>query len=147
MKIKVCSKCKIRKPLSEFHKGEGQFGKRSYCRDCGRKDLYKWRKKNPEKYKAQSLKHHHSIKGQDTYYKRMYGITKQDYDNLFRLQNGKCAVCGKNNHRNRRLSVDHNHKTDKVRGLLCHSCNVVLGLCKESEKTLLALISYLRESI
>lgn len=146
MKTKICTKCKVRKPLSEFHKGEGRFGKRSYCRTCSTKYNNQWRKKNPEKHKAQSLKHHHSIRGQNTYYKRMYGITIQEYDNLFELQNGKCAICGGTNI-NRRLSVDHNHKTGKFRGLLCHSCNVILGLCKESEKTLLALINYLRESI
>ena len=52
-----------------------------------------------------------------------YGISVGEYDGLFQLQNGKCAVCGKEG----KLLVDHDHTTGRVRGLLCHECNIVLG--------------------
>lgn len=57
---------------------------------------------------------------------REYGITKDTYDDLFRLQGGRCAICGRRP-RTLRLAVDHDHKTGQVRGLLCanneNGCN------------------------
>ena len=62
-----------------------------------------------------------------------YGITPEEYDNLFSMQKGCCAICSK--HQSlfvRRLATDHNHKTGKVRGLLCHQCNIRLGMLEDS---------------
>lgn len=62
-----------------------------------------------------------------------YGITKEQYIELFNKQNGVCAICEKvetvihNNGNVRSLSIDHCHTTGKVRGLLCHTCNVAIG--------------------
>ena len=66
--------------------------------------------------------------------RKKYGITPEQYDVMFKQQNGVCAICGKpervrkNTGVINRLSVDHDHKTGKVRGLLCHSCNVRVGV-------------------
>lgn len=49
---------------------------------------------------------------------KLYGITADEYDRLFRLQGGRCAVCGRRP-RTKRLAVDHDHATGAVRGLLC----------------------------
>ena len=51
-----------------------------------------------------------------------YGLTLDDYDKLFLAQQGKCALCRRT--QKRRLFVDHNHETGKVRGLLCTACNM-----------------------
>lgn len=60
--------------------------------------------------------------------KYKYGITKEDYNKLFKEQNGKCAICGKHQiDLNVRLCVDHNHLTGAIRGLLCMKCNYSLG--------------------
>ena len=56
-----------------------------------------------------------------------YGITTEDYDLLLQEQSGVCKVCNKTCSTGRRLSVDHDHKTGKIRGLLCRNCNVALG--------------------
>jgi hypothetical protein len=65
---------------------------------------------------------------------------------LLEEQGGKCAVCGKlNNEGRRRLAVDHDHKTGKVRGLLCGNCNTALGLVKEDPEILSLLADYLRK--
>jgi hypothetical protein len=83
------------------------------------------------------------------YYKCTYGITEEDYNIMLKVQRGVCLVCGKaetaKNRRGgiRKLSVDHDHKTGKVRGLLCHTCNSLLGLSKESTELFLGLIAYL----
>ncbi|KKN59760.1 hypothetical protein LCGC14_0538500 [marine sediment metagenome] len=56
-----------------------------------------------------------------------YGITLAEYDEMFETQDGVCAICELPSI-NCRLSVDHDHKTGKVRGLLCHPCNMSLGV-------------------
>lgn len=78
---------------------------------------------------------------------RKYGITQEVYDEMFAKQKGLCAIClggptdiGK---KNDRLSVDHDHKTGKVRGLLCNDCNVSLGKFKDDISILKRAIKYL----
>jgi len=60
--------------------------------------------------------------------KSNFGITKEDYETLFEAQHGVCASCGKSEPNGRRLAVDHDHDTDKIRGLLCTNCNTGIGL-------------------
>jgi hypothetical protein len=63
-------------------------------------------------------------KTRNQYLLRRYGITEEDYDKLFHKQQGLCAVCGRPaSSFSIRLSVDHDHKTGHVRGLLCKYCN------------------------
>lgn len=57
---------------------------------------------------------------------KFYGITEDDYEDMMVVQGGVCALCGGVNRTNR-LSVDHDHETGKVRGLLCIACNRGLG--------------------
>jgi hypothetical protein len=82
------------------------------------------------------------ISGRNGHLKRKYGITSKDYDRMFEEQNGKCAICGKTG---KKLHVDHNHKTNKVRKLLCFHCNAGLGHFTENPKFLLRAIEYLKE--
>jgi len=56
--------------------------------------------------------------------KKKYGITPEQRDEMFKLQNNKCYICGK---KTDKLVIDHDHKTGKVRKLLCHGCNTMLG--------------------
>lgn len=73
-------------------------------------------------------------------WKSRYGISKEDYLNLWNGQNGKCALCKQISNL---LSVDHCHKTNEVRGLLCKNCNLLLGHGKDDEKILASAIEYL----
>lgn len=74
-----------------------------------------------------------------------YGITLEEYDRMFALQGGVCAICHQpeNDPYKRRLSVDHDHDTNKARGLLCHKCNTGIGKFEESPKRLQSAIKYL----
>jgi len=142
MKTKFCTKCKKRKSLDDFHKNRrNEDGLQTDCKLCrknwhkehykSRRDLTKpkfskaewqrnWRAKNPEKYKAVAHKNR---------LKKRYGMTPADYDQMFIEQDGKCIVCGiDQNELNHTLCVDHNHKTGKVRQLVCKRCNLFIGI-------------------
>lgn len=84
----------------------------------------------------------------DRYLKAEYGISEIEYDAMVLQQNGLCAICGQpetvtHKGKLKRLSIDHNHSTEKVRGLLCDRCNHGIGLFKESAARLLSAIKYL----
>jgi len=68
--------------------------------------------------------------GRDWCYRKKYGITLEQYNKLLAAQNGVCILCGKKdayNNKGRNLFVDHNHKTNVIRGLLCSRCNTMIG--------------------
>ena len=70
-----------------------------------------------------------------------YGITEDDYSDLFKLQKGMCAICGKTS--KRKLVVDHDHKSMAIRGLLCNSCNVGIGFLKDDPEITNKATAYL----
>lgn len=76
--------------------------------------------------------------------KRKYNITVEEYNSMMHLQENKCAICGD---MSEKLCVDHDHKTGKVRGLLCSNCNTSLGKFKDSIQILKNAISYLTDKI
>lgn len=87
----------------------------------------------------------------DAFLHRQYNISLEDYRDLFISQNGKCAVCNSDGrarisiHHNMPLVIDHCHKTHKVRGLLCHTCNTALGQLNDSIDLLKKSIEYLEK--
>ncbi len=77
-------------------------------------------------------------------YKRKFDITIDDYDKMFNKQEGKCPICEKpQSELKKLLHVDHDHKTGKIRGLLCGDCNLALGMFKDSKILLTNSIKYL----
>lgn len=84
-------------------------------------------------------------KGRDYSLRFNYGITLKQYEEMLKQQNEVCAVCSEVNLNGKLLCVDHNHKTGKVRGLLCDSCNHVLGMGKENVDRLAKAILYLKK--
>jgi hypothetical protein len=77
---------------------------------------------------------------QKTQEKRKYNIDAENKADLLNKQNNRCAICNEET----KLCVDHDHKTKKVRGLLCHNCNKGLGYFKDSIESLLAAIDYIK---
>lgn len=73
-----------------------------------------------------------------------YGITLEEYENLFIVQHGCCAICRVRKPAHE-FKVDHCHETGKVRGLLCLNCNVLLGHAKDNPRILLDAVKYLNK--
>lgn len=139
---KPCTKCGKLKNWREFNK---QFSNRDglayYCKKCESK-YQKDRAKNPQ-VKADN---------KNRLLKNFFGLTLEEYKAKFDEQNGLCAICNKPevklHHRTGEiiaLAVDHDHKTGKVRKLLCHRCNLLLGNCEEDIDILKAMIAYLTQ--
>jgi hypothetical protein len=88
---------------------------------------------------------------QRSYLKKRYGMSVEEYEALLKAQGGKCAVqgCDSTSPGGRRTNwiVDHDHETGKNRGLLCHRCNVLLGVAKENINVLLGGAEYLEASV
>lgn len=74
--------------------------------------------------------------------KRLYGITLEQYVDMFANQGGVCAICEEECKTKKSLSVDHDHRTGKVRGLLCNRCNRALGMFQDSPDLLLRAARY-----
>lgn len=75
--------------------------------------------------------------------KKEYGLTKEDVENLFINQDGKCAICDFDI--SKKYHIDHCHKNGHVRGLLCSKCNHAIGLLKESEILFKKAAQYIRD--
>ncbi len=95
-----------------------------------------------EKGKAAQRKYRQSEKGraatQQRNLRRRFGVTLEQYDRIYSSQGGACAICKEpetNTYKGkiRRLSVDHCHKTGRVRGLLCFQCNTNLGILEDEK--------------
>lgn len=78
---------------------------------------------------------------------RRYGITEEQYEFLWLKQGTCCAICKtKINTSDRAWHVDHDHVTGKVRGILCHHCNLLLGNARDSTLVLKSAITYLENT-
>lgn len=114
----LCMKCGIRKQKSS---GGGRY--KALCYSCGydKKKISDWK------------------------YKQNYGISLEDFENLNKEQEDKCAICGKlsKDSTKGKLFVDHGHTTGAVRGLLCNHCNILIGFAKDDLSILDKAKSYL----
>lgn len=84
-----------------------------------------------------------SAASHDRWVTRKYGAEPGWYAKQLAAQGGVCSICGLVNENGKRLSVDHNHHTGKVRGLLCHRCNFAIGQLGEDIDRLLRMRGYL----
>ena len=96
-------------------------------------------KKHP--WMHQKWQHEHREQVALVRLKSLYGVTPEQYKKLLEEQKGVCAICGKAPNK-RRLYVDHDHVTGRIRGLLCPACNQQLPLIEDKDR-LRASIAYL----
>jgi hypothetical protein len=79
----------------------------------------------------------------ETHVKRKYGMTIDQYNEMFEAQNGLCAICSyKFGQKQGDCYVDHCHATKIVRGLLCQQCNSAIGHAKDDPSVLLKAARY-----
>ena len=117
--MRTCSTCFTEQPTSEY-----------------------WLlRKHGEKYRAQ-CKACLSVRAREVHLKRKFGLTEEDYQTRLEEQDGGCYICGGDNN-GRTLHVDHDHKTGKIRALLCYSCNTLLGYAHDNVDILESAIDYL----
>lgn len=82
------------------------------------------------------------ISARKYFIKKKYGLTLEQFDIMREGQGQKCAICG-SSFEEGNCNIDHNHRTNKVRGLLCSNCNHGLGAFEEDQKLLKRAICYL----
>lgn len=159
--MKRCSKCQLYLTLDRFaNDSSAKDGKQTYCKDCRRVYSKTYREKHCEcrstlnktwhvnnnelvKTRRSKWRSHNSERIQAYRRKHKYGLSEVQYNELVDKQDGRCAIC--NSQPARPLFVDHCHKTGKVRGLLCHGCNILLGTAVDDIERLHAAINYLRK--
>jgi len=127
----------------DTHKDKVVARHKKYCKNNREKiNAYqrKYFTKNKEKVRKQI---------RNANLQREFGITNEIYDELFVQQGGVCAICGspetsKIYGKIKHLAVDHCHKTNMVRKLLCQNCNLALGYVKDDIVILTKMIVYLK---
>lgn len=140
---KVCSKCGVTKPVSEYWKrGAGRKGLQTQCKQCQLERRRVWNANNPEASRQVSRVRNLA----------RYSLTPEQYEQMLARQGGKCAICFTSDPGGQgQWHVDHDHACceDKkscgqcVRALLCRSCNTGLGQFQDDPDLLLAAIAYL----
>jgi hypothetical protein len=162
--VKNCSKCKKLKPFDSFFTRTigSRDGLQSSCKDCHKLKTYKWRLKNKNKwlsyvkqryYKDRASGHWHELRSthparRAMYRRKMrYGITEKQFLNFLKKQSYKCAICKKSLKNNIKLfCVDHCHKTQFIRGLLCGPCNWGIGSFRDNVNRLKKAVNYLKRA-
>lgn len=138
-----CRDCGIIKPITEYYR---TTYKKKECYHTNCKSCYI--KRNQERYDP--------IKQRDNNLKRLYGkqFGIDEYNKLLQEQDFRCAICGTDDTKGRKSGrgggvdvfyVDHDHKTGKVRGLLCNICNRTMGYVGENSSVLEEMIKYLQK--
>jgi len=140
MRTKICTKCGQEKSLEDFHQDKShKDGRCLRCKICRARYHKQWWQKVKGRYqksKRQWREHHLKVN---------YGITIEQYKAMISAQNNTCKICGNKEVRISRgkitkLGVDHNHRTGRIRGLLCASCNSKLGWYEKNKKQILSYL-------
>ena len=143
-----CKKCLQEKPRTKFYKEKRtKRGYNARCIDCCKSDARAVFEANPEPYRERA-RDAHSYEARRARTLSQYGLTQDDYDRMLEEQNGGCAICGcaeSGHNATNLLLVDHCHKTNVVRGLLCSLCNLAIGRFKDDKRSLIAATFYLNK--
>lgn len=122
MQTKICSKCKKERPISKFCKSKNRKdGLDCTCKSC------------KKKYQQQPyVKISCRINSRKHLFKKRYNLTFKQHEQMYTDQDGRCIIC-RNLLPYDKIHTDHNHKTGKVRGLLCRSCNYGLHFIEDKD--------------
>lgn len=146
MTQKTCTKCGVTKDVELFVPCYGEKGRSSYkswCKGCHTACGVAYKRRNA----AARARYAEQRRGYDI--ERKFGITGKQYDQILAVQGGVCALCRTNRGsinfggKPRRLAVDHDHDTGRVRGLLCERCNRGVGLLGDDPALLRRAADYI----
>lgn len=139
IKEKQCTVCNKTKSIQDFSKCYRiKSGYRSNCKFC-----YNNKKKLERK---QRYKSNPNLRRKE-HLRKKYGMSWEDYKKMWIEQEGCCAICKTYQLELKSiLCVDHNHTTNQVRGLLCHSCNHGIGKFRDKISLLQSAIDYLKKN-
>lgn len=152
--MKTCSRCRISKPRTEFGRiASYPDGLNYYCRLCANLAGRAWRARHPEvnTLRGATLKlpgekrNQHLARMRRAHNKRRHGLSVEEYDRLLAEYGDFCAICGCSLIRSKRCHIDHDHRTNEIRGVLCNKCNMAIGLLRERPDLLKAAELYLRQ--
>lgn len=142
MESKICQgPCGLEKPLSEFydsHQGEAVY-KFAKCKNCCADRTQELRTRPENKPRWARYAHNSNTR-------RKYGLEPEQYQLMLKEQAGVCVICKQPSSDGKRLPVDHEHDSKRVRGLLCSSCNNGLGRFKDNPALLRAAADYLERA-
>ena len=135
--------------ISEQRESNGGLLYEVKCADCGEIHLRNAKHLKLEMKYQKCIEYrppnYTGIEKYDALIRRKYGITKEQYDNLLQQQGGGCAICGRTEEPDgRKLSIDHDHNTGDVRGILCNNCNNGLGSFGDDIEGMHKAINYLQ---
>lgn len=122
----------------------GYFAKSYKTRGAGWKANKRVKYASDADYRARRNENSRSFQRKTGYHlKRAYGLSREAYEAMVESQGGRCAICEITPEK---LAVDHDHKTGRIRGLLCRSCNLSIGHFRDSPKALMAAAIYLERN-
>jgi hypothetical protein len=125
---RFCPDCDSVKPLTEFPRNRSDStGYANYCKPCHNARGKEVKQRLHGGWREYHLRHR-------------YGIGQVDFDEMLLLQGGVCAICGAGDPQH----VDHDHRTGRVRGILCFNCNGGLGQFRDDPAILAQAITYLK---
>lgn len=140
-----CTKCEQVKALAEFNFSQQRQQYLIYCKAClvaKNRASFQRNGRRPTPERSEYLRRWYHEKGRARFLERKYGITDEAYTALLEEQCQRCAIClGTDS--NMKLSVDHDHQTGAVRGLLCRACNMGVGIFNEDPAALRRAADYL----
>lgn len=136
--------------FDSFNRSSRRDGYQTYCRACHNAMQREKYRVDPEaKLKRQirerKRKSLNPLAKKDSELKRLYGISIDDYLNIMQNQNSVCKICRQECKTKYSLSVDHNHETGKVRGLLCNRCNRAIGMFEDNPDLLRKAANYIED--
>jgi hypothetical protein len=121
------------------------------CSSCGQEHIQNSREiqKNNKPMSCDNFKPHNwsGLEREDNIMRKQYGISTEQFAELLEFQGGGCAICAKpiENIR-RRMNIDHDHETNKVRGILCTGCNTGIGHLGDNIEGLQRALYYLENT-
>lgn len=148
--MKRCPGCKETKSLNEFYTAKNSTsvtGTSPYCKPCSRDRQRDYNQRNAaaisERRRARRQTPEGLRKSRDRDLRRHYGIRLVDLERMIRAQENRCGICETEFTSDKQTHVDHCHRTGTIRGILCATCNLMLGHAKDDQSRLLAAAQYL----